>query len=180
MTGVVLKALNDPDPKVRVAAVRACAAFGPKSKAAVPDLLRLLDDDKVNDPHQYPAPVVDALGKIGPEAKAAGPKLLPLLNDPDIERATHAAAALLRIGIEETKAVAVFRRALDSSFRGEMAYIRFRTFDVLELMGPAAKPIAPLLLFIVKDEKDDKAIRLKAAQILPQLDPKGIDTGKKR
>jgi HEAT repeat protein len=172
---VVLKALKEPDPKLRTAAVRACAAFGPKAKSAVPDLIRLLEDDKVNVADVYPRPVVEALGRVGPEAKAAGPKLVALLKDPDIEHATHAAAALLRIGIEEKAAVAVFNRALDSSLRGEKQYIRNRTFELIETMGPAAKPIVPLLISIVKNEKEDREIRFQAIRILRQLDPRAVE-----
>ncbi len=177
--GAVLKGLKDPDVAVRFAAVRACAAFGPKAKAAVPDLIRLLDDE-VNAGDVSPRPVVYALGKVGPDAKAAVPKLLPLLKDDDIEHATHAAAALLRIGAEEKAAVAVFRRALDKSLQGEKAYIRFRTFSLVEDMGPAAKPLVPLLLSIVKDEKEDVDNRPRAAGILQKLAPEAVEKIEKR
>lgn len=165
---VVFKALRDPDPSLRMSAVQACAEFGPKSKAAVPDLIHLLDDDRVNDPGLYPKPVVYALGRVGPDAKAAGPKLLVHLKDPDIEHATHAAAALLRIGIEEKPAVAAFTRALD---RSRQAFIRHRTFDVVQSLGSAAKPLVPLLRSIAGDDKEDEGIRFQANRILAELAP---------
>lgn len=167
---LVLKALKDADPKIRTAAVRACAAFGPRSKAAVPDLIRLLDDSKVNSSDSYPRPVVYALGRVGPDAKAAGPKLMALLKDSDIEHASHAAAALLGIGIEEKAAVATFNRALDKSLQPEQAHIRFRTLEVLEHMGPAARPVVPLLQVIQRDESDDEDIRFSAGRVLKKID----------
>jgi hypothetical protein len=94
-----------------------------------------------------------------------------LLKIPDIEHATHVAAALLRIGTEEKAAVAVFTRALDRSLQEEKAYIRYRTFGILEQMGSAAKPVVPLLLSIAKNLEEEDGIRFQATRILRQLDP---------
>jgi HEAT repeat protein len=169
---VVFAGLTDPAPELRREAVWACGEFGPKAGKAVPELIKLLDDKRVNNPGSHPKPVVWALGRIGPEAKAATPKLLAELKDPDIEHATVAAAALLGIGVEEKAAVRIFATALDRKEQQERSHIHFRTLDMLERVGPAAKPVVPILLGILKDrDEDEDNIRNRVAHTLLRIDP---------
>jgi HEAT repeat protein len=168
---VVLKGLKDTDPDIRQASVSACRSLGPKAARAVPDLVVLLEDQVVNSAEVWPRQVVAALWEIGPAAKPAVPKLVEYLKDPDLEHASHAAAALLSIGAEQRQAVAAFAKALDKSLQPQKSHVRHRTFRVVEQLGAAGKPLAPLIAGIFADESDDRDIRAAAARALMVIDP---------
>ena len=76
----------------------AIGTYGPAAKAAVPDLLKLLDDDSGLQPDRE---VVAALGAIGPVGRAALPALRRLLDHGDVWVAVAARDAIARIEAPE-------------------------------------------------------------------------------
>jgi HEAT repeat protein len=167
----VLAGLADKNGRVRSGAIHACASLGPPAKDAVPLLVGLVGTDTSSTPE----PPVYALGRIGPAARAAAPKLLEVLKDEDAERAGHAAIALLRIGAEEKAAVAALTRAL----RHEELHIKSRTMGALHGLGPAGRPLVPLLKTVAADPASDEALRNEAARLLSEIDPEASRGGKK-
>ena len=87
---------NDPNRDVRANAAIALRSMGPKAKAALSALTRLLNDKETR--VRYRA--AQAIGAIGPEARKAVPILTKLLDDEYWVVRTEAALALGKIGPE--------------------------------------------------------------------------------
>ncbi|MFI8400892.1 HEAT repeat domain-containing protein [Streptomyces sp. NPDC085463] len=149
--------------RVREAALRALAAFGPAAREAVPDLRELLADESAavstaaaralwavgEDPAEVlPAlerwlrpglPDADrcaaarALGEIGPAAAASAPVLRPALASRDLWVRVRAAAALWRVTGETEEALPVLLAAWE-----ENRHARVDIAECLAEMGPAA------------------------------------------
>jgi HEAT repeat protein len=95
---VVVEALKDKSPtakSARAAAVEAAEFLGTKGKAAVPELLDVLQDKSVGGPVREKA--ARSLGKLGVSAKDAVRPLTDALKDPDkgVRRAAAEALGLL-------------------------------------------------------------------------------------
>ncbi|KOX33673.1 MULTISPECIES: HEAT repeat domain-containing protein [unclassified Streptomyces] len=149
--------------RVREAALRALAAFGPAAREAVPDLRGLLADESAavstaaaralwaagEDPAEV-LPVLErwlrpglpdadrcaaarALGEIGRSAAAAAPALRPALVSRDLWVRVHAAAALWRTTGETEEALPVLLAAWE-----EDRHARVDIAECLAEMGPAA------------------------------------------
>lgn len=121
---LVIKLLNDPDPSIAMRALSAlveggvevvpalasalderearywaCLALGeigPQAKAAVPNLIKSLTDDRP----EVRLQAALALAEIGPDAKPAAGELIKLLNDPFESVRVAATFALGRLGDE--------------------------------------------------------------------------------
>jgi HEAT repeat protein len=76
----LVRALGDPDPGVRLRAAEALARIGPDAKEAVPELIRLLSDEREHVETRKAA--AWALGQIGPPASGAVPELMRILQAP--------------------------------------------------------------------------------------------------
>jgi HEAT repeat protein len=86
--------LSAPAPETRNAAAYEIAGFGPDAAAAVPELIKLLDDPVPA--VRFPATI--ALLEIGPAAKAAVPRLRQMMEEEiNDEIAASARRALKRI-----------------------------------------------------------------------------------
>ena len=102
----LIDAVSHSDSGVRVAAYRALSQLGPKSKPAVPALVKALQEDKDNDEL---IGIVNTLGKIGPAAEEAVPALVELWKKnpgdlPEQERLREAIRGVLgRIAPEAVK-----------------------------------------------------------------------------
>ena len=90
----LIESTKDANPEVREEAANALNEMGPAAKAAVPALIRLLDD-KAKGVRQDAAL---AFGAIGPDAKASVPALIKLLDDKENGVRLNAAQALGAIG----------------------------------------------------------------------------------
>lgn len=89
---LLIQSLDDEDEWVRGDAAQALGAMGPKAgSAAVPDLIKALDDGATN---LY---AVIALGKIGAASFAALPRLKKLMETGDDEMNEEAETAIKRI-----------------------------------------------------------------------------------
>lgn len=184
--------LGSKKARVRGAAAAALAKFGDKAKAAIPALIKLLQD---NDPNiRLEATITLAkigpdsllalekaldstskltrmgaaltLGHLGSAAKPAEPALKKLLKDSEEDVRCHAAQALFRIDPETAKSVVpVLTAALDSL----NPYIRLCAIGTLSRIGPAAKDAVAKLKNCLKDE--DYHLRMSAAIAIGQVDP---------
>jgi HEAT repeat protein len=88
----LLPLLKDEDKNVRIGAIAALGNMGEPAKAAVPNLILLLQDKE----SRWRA--IDALRNIGESAKSAIPQLMPLLKDEDEMIRFRAESALEKIG----------------------------------------------------------------------------------
>jgi HEAT repeat protein len=176
-------ALDDEDPAVRGAAADGLSRLGAAAGPAVPKLVALFgkttpEDLMKPDPLELAAfravvgigepavgpltaaladrnPVVRlqavaALGEIGPAAKAALPDIEKLLRDPVGAVALEAAAAATRVGGNASNTADLMKLALtnddpDTRAAGLRTALR---------MGPAGKPLAPLVLPLFADTSD--------------------------
>ncbi|MFF5449977.1 HEAT repeat domain-containing protein [Streptomyces sp. NPDC012950] len=149
--------------RVREAALRALAAFGPAAREALPDLRELVADESAavstaaaralwavgEDPAEV-LPVLErwlrpglpdadrcaaarALGEIGPAAAASAPALRPALASRDLWVRVRAAAALWRVTGETEEALPVLLAAWE-----ENRHARVDIAECLAEMGPAA------------------------------------------
>ena len=91
----LIKALKDEDSEVRLNAAVTLGKMGPKAKAAVPALIKAVEDEYMW------RTAATALGNIGPQAKAAIPTLNRALEDKDLNVQRIAAAALRKIRASE-------------------------------------------------------------------------------
>lgn len=112
---VVLAALKDKAPTARSArnsAVEAAEFLGPKGKAAVPDLIDVLQDK--NQPGIVREKAARTLGKLGGQAKDAIRPLTDLLRDPDKSLRRAAVEALGLMGPEAVTAAPKLRDLIKS------------------------------------------------------------------
>ena len=89
-----LSAIHDPDPKLRLKAVRALGNVGPHHPQAIPTLAKALGDARADIRGQAAL----ALLKSGPRAKAAIPALETATRDADPRVCQSAKQALEKIG----------------------------------------------------------------------------------
>jgi HEAT repeat protein len=101
----LLKACEDEDPTVRVAAAQAVGQVGPESLSAMVHLLK--HEDKY-----VRRTAVWAIGKLGPLAKPALKSLCETLKDPDARTAAGAAQALGNMEAEGVRAVPALIEAM--------------------------------------------------------------------
>jgi HEAT repeat protein len=136
-------ALNGDDPKAQYAAHTAIRLLGPAAEEAVPALIGLLDDPRLD----VQKAAAELLREIGPASAPAAPRLVLKLGNPHLMRnnaimgsgATHLAAdALVGIG---TPALPPLIESLgsDSADVREMAAVTLGQF------GPSAKDAVPAL-----------------------------------
>lgn len=89
-----VKALNDPDPRVRKTAVTKLGNVGPTDPAALPALLGALKDQDAG----VRCETILALLKFGPDAKSSIPALTEIRrDDPDAKVREYAGKALTKL-----------------------------------------------------------------------------------
>ena len=93
----LITTLEDPNPRIRLRAIRPIVAMGKVASDAAPGLAQCLKDE---DPHVRQWAAV-ALGQIGPAAAGGGPALIATLKDPEPAVRQASAAALGAIGTPE-------------------------------------------------------------------------------
>jgi HEAT repeat protein len=148
-------------------AVRAVSNFKRAGAEAVPHLLPLLNDPKLDVPTRRQ--VIRTLGKIGEPAKAAVPALIELTDkDPDAGIREQAAEALGDIG---PGAAAEGIPALVRALKHPAAMVRRDAVRSLGQMGPAAKGVLADVKPLTADP--DERVREAAARAVRQIDPEG-------
>jgi HEAT repeat protein len=108
-----------------------------------------------------------ALGEIGREALAAVAVLLELSNDKDLELATSAVAALVKI--DPRIAATRIPSLLEWTTTGHDSSIRLRAIASLRDLGPAAAAAMPGLLKLADEQ--DLAISEGAIEAISKIDP---------
>lgn len=194
----LISALHD-DKDVRCEAVRALGRIGSKAKAAVPDLIVMLENEECfmsGASHD----VFTALGDIGPAAEQAIPALLAILSkDPSYDITQEAPKALGRIGPAALSVLISLLKHEDLMVRSETAqalyylgpdaipavsgliaalddeyhYVRENAIRALGLIGPAAHPAVPKLVSALRD--DNNKIGILAAEALGSIGPAAKD-----
>jgi HEAT repeat protein len=151
VVAAMLPLLRDRSPHVRGCAARLLGKLGPKAAAAVPALLRALDDRGLRSQCMGPPDmygeravrfdVAESLGLIGAAARAALPKLTAMMaTDADREVRVSAALAVCRIDPPNKPAFAQLVRLLDDG-RGGVQQAAL----ALGQLGPAARAAVPAL-----------------------------------
>jgi HEAT repeat protein len=143
---VLTEALRDPDARVRAPAAAALAETGPLARAAVADLVHILQEDQDRDARLQ---ATIALGNIGPDSRAAVPVLVQKLRDEKADGVrVNTAAALGRIRSDPALVVP----ALVETFLKD-PHPDARTWALLSLgqFGPEAKLAIPALEAALKD-----------------------------
>ncbi len=123
------RALADDDASVRRNSVSTLRRLGPQAKAAVPELIGVLKQQKAPDRIEEAAEV---LGKIGPAAKETVPVLIEVVKTSRRRAATK-----------------------EESFRERLS--REKLIEALGLIGPEAQAAVPLLTEIAAEDGGSKA-----------------------
>lgn len=158
----LIQGLDDPNVKVRRAALDALETLGPAAAPAVAALV-----ERLSDPDRFVRwAAARTLGKLGPiEAAVATPRLAALLDDSDLDLRLSAAEALRRYGPAARTAVPALAQALGGS-DGE---VRVAALRALEGIGPAAAPALPAVAAALNDPRAN--VRRAAAELLGRLGP---------
>lgn len=99
-------ALDDPDKKVRLRAVKFLRAMGVVALASVPKLI----EEAGGDDDDLAVAALDAIGSMGPAIRTVCGDLLALLQDPRPTRREHAALALSSVGRDKDLGPKVIER----------------------------------------------------------------------
>ncbi len=127
---VLMQALKDKRGQVRWAAADSLGSLGPKAKAAVQPLCKLLEAEQPGMRNI----AARALMGIGPEAKEAVPSLIKALQDEDHMVRFYCVKALGEMNKDAEAAVPALLRALDDKVVG----LRDEAARVLKLIDPDA------------------------------------------
>jgi RNA polymerase sigma factor (sigma-70 family) len=135
----VAAAVTDKDKDIRVRAIGLLARWGPKARAATPQLLTAAVKD---DEPFCRTQALEALRAVKPAAKSLVPTLAEALKDKEQEVRLKALDLLAELGPEAKEAVP----ALVEDFqKSEASSERLKIVQVLQGMGPAAKAAIPAL-----------------------------------
>lgn len=137
---LLIRKLSDSDPDVRAQGAEELKGLGPNAKAAVPDLIAMLEDDGVSSAGE-PVWIVaaKALGKMGPEAVDDLIAALPH-SDPHVVKGV--AAALGDIGPAAKQAVGPLIAELEKDNPDTRVTLMYALMGI----GPDAAQAVPLLI----------------------------------
>jgi hypothetical protein len=155
--------LQDHDPFFRLDAVRALEHIGPKEKAIVLALARMLNDSSEV---VRTAAALALSRRFGPEAASAIPELIGCLKDRHhyLHLRVLAVRTLGNIGPSDPAVLPVLLAALQD----EEPLVRRVTLQTLGTMGPRAKIAVPALRKAQADS--DPAVRQEAVDALTKID----------
>lgn len=157
-TPALLAAIDDPDPRIRVAVVGALRTMDPPPADAVPALAkRVVDPDA-----EVRLQTADALGHFGAPAVAV---LLPALDDADPRVRASVASAFRAIGPAAREATATLRAHLDDPAPS----VRLNAAAALGAIGADDAATVNALAAALGD--GDHTVRWGAAQALGRLGP---------
>jgi CubicO group peptidase (beta-lactamase class C family) len=159
----LVKALQDPDPRVRENAAESLGQMGPGASEATDPLLHCLSDA---DPYVI-GKAAEALSRIG---GAAVPGLIRVLEHAVPAARWPATIALGKIGPEAHPAVPALTQALSDT----TADVRWGAAVALGNIGPKAQPAVPALMRALSDRDQD--VRFGASQALDRIDPSAMET----
>lgn len=158
----LVKALQDPNPRVREHAAGSLGRMGHGASGAIDPLLLCLSDA---DPYVV-GKAAEALSRIG---GAAVPGLIRVLEHALPAARWPATIALGKIGPEADAAVPALTHALADS----AVEVRWGAAVALGNIGPKAQPAVPALMRTLSDGDPD--VRFGASQALDRIDPATMD-----
>ena len=149
----LIAALRDKDKWVRKAAAGALGDIGPEARAAVPALIRGLNDPDKN--FQLGCLIgLSGAGRNSPEVIQLC--TAKLLSDPDPNTRSWTASALGGMAVEPEAAT----KALVAALQDEAAGVRGSAAGSLGKLGPAASPAVPQLLKLLEQEEQNGGVPL--------------------
>lgn len=128
-------ALNHPDSELRLRAEGALGDLGPQATAAVPALIKSVEQRMRTSTGHTDINGIWALGKIGPDAKTALPLLESIMKQNSGRELVYAAEAVLKIGGNKAAAIA----ALEKGLEDPDPQARREAVEVLTRSGQPAK-----------------------------------------
>ncbi|MDB6068695.1 MAG: HEAT-like repeat protein [Pedosphaera sp.] len=142
-------------------------ALGARGKSAVPELIRMYEQD-----HSvvFRCFVASILSSIGPAAEQAVPALARALGDANLNTRVSAVVALRLIHAHPEIAVPALVKCL--SDQGAGIKCRCNAAQALGAFGADAKPAVPDLLKMLADS--DESVRLWANAALQEIDPEAL------
>lgn len=191
----LIKALDAPDDGIRQNAINALGSTGPRARAAVPALIKLLEetDDKFTRSDAayalekivstsailkefFPSlidslrrsnasvrkRIIDILGKFPSDGKKISPVLVEFLDDADTDVCSMATMTLISFS---PNSVPHLIRAL----RDEKVDVRNRAALALAEIGPTGREAVPSLISLLKDNNEDRAVRLNTIRALGKI-----------
>ena len=151
----------------RQAAAEVIKSFGAQAKAAVPDLIPLLNDCS----ESYRRLVAEILAAIGPDAREAVPTLKRVLRDDNPKVRLAAAIALWKIE-KNTAVVPVLARLLgEADADGDREWIAYQAAETLGEMGPAAREALPELRKVPLGKDGNLFAQVAAKDAIAKIDP---------
>lgn len=155
------QALDDSEVRVAEEAAKGLRWIGPEAHAAVPILIRRLEDPPSE---AFRKAAIEALGNIGPKAEAAVPLLVKLLPEKQTALETRQAAvsALGKLGPVAKAAVPALTDALADDG------LESHAVTALIQMGPEARPAVPALS---KRLRPEQPYWLDLVRFLAEVDP---------
>lgn len=166
---VLIDALDDASPELRVSAARGLREVGRESDAAMQALIRSLDDSDAGVRRQAAA----SLRLVGMGNEVAVRALMSAMADPNAEVRVAAISSLHTHG--EAAAIAV--PALSSALSDPDGSVRRRAVDALGLIKEVAGPAAPQLVERLLDQSEPTQTRQAAATSLSYI---GLNVGDHR
>jgi HEAT repeat protein len=181
---VLVAAMNDDDPTVRLISAEALGRFPTGADIVVPALRKMLKDKESG----VRAMAAKALGRLGAGARAAAPDLATLLNDDGKygigvlysgNVAAEASQALSRVGPTPSELSALIsavehnpqESGNDGTGKPLKDWVSWYAAQSLGQLGAAAKPAVTALDRSLKDSR----LRCTAAVALMQIDPARTD-----
>src|SRR5262249_15596120 len=117
-------------------AINVVGDLGPEAKVAVPALVALLKDTRIDKVDRVF--VVRALGRLGPQASASVPDLIEVLKSDDLYLRIQAATTLGQIGPDAKAAVPLLHDLLHDMLKHPSVEAeRSAVFEALRKIGPA-------------------------------------------
>ena len=140
-----------------IRAAKAFRALGPLAEKAVPDLIKILQE-QISDSSQFST--AESLGNLGPAARSAVPSLIAALTAKSISIRAEACRALGRIGVDAELVVPLLEKAL----RDPAIAVRRSAAASLGDFGSDSASAVPLLTAALEDP--DKGVRNCARKAL--------------
>ncbi len=162
----LLKSEHAPD------AARAISVYRGQAKAALPELVEVLEDESRDALTRWNA--ARALGKLGPEGIEALPVLIRLTKSPEETIREHSAEAIGDIGPTAVEGIPALLDCLDDP----ATKVRRDAVRSLGYIGPGAKSAVPPLKLLLKDPEEmvrqatTDALKIIAPEELPVEAPK--------
>ncbi|WP_406700165.1 HEAT repeat domain-containing protein [Singulisphaera sp. Ch08] len=162
--GVLLGAINDPSPRVRVCVAAGLGAHGRRAESAIPSLLALLSDQDWEVRYAAAAALGAVIGPVGDGHDIAMLALARALQDHNVEVRLSAARSLIDNGEfkESAATLAVIMGGTEEHLRSQIHLIRSR-------LGANTRLLIPGLATAMRDK--DVRTRKGALELLLEIAP---------